>query len=213
MFIGRIIGVFIIYKVMDTSFQEEILSRLRLRTKTIEENSSYISQTLCSIAEIFIHSIKSGSKLMFCGNGGSAAESQHMAAEYCATLDHKRPRKGMPAMSLTTDTSLITAWSNDFGFEGIFERQIETLGNTGDVLVAYSTSGSSANICKAAEAAKSKGMTIVGFTGNHKNMPLEAYTDEIFKAPSQETPIIQEIHTVVGHEICSYVERKLFNFE
>ena len=157
--------------------------------------------------------LKSGNKILFIGNGGSAAECQHMAAEYCATLDHKRPRKGMPAMSLTTDTSLITAWSNDFGFEGIFERQIETLGNTGDVLVAYSTSGSSANICKAAEAAKSKGMTIVGFTGNHKNMPLEAYTDEIFKAPSQETPIIQEIHTIAGHEICSYVECKLFDFK
>jgi len=158
---------------MDRSYQEEILSRLSLRSKTIEENSNYIAETSCSIAEIFILSIKSGNKLMFCGNGGSAAESQHMAAEYCATLDHQRPRKGLPAMSLTTDTSLITAWSNDFGFEGIYQRQIETLGNAGDVLVAYSTSGSSANICKAAEAAKSKDMTIVGFTGNHKNIPLE----------------------------------------
>ncbi len=198
---------------MNSSYREEILSRLSLRTKIIEENANYISEISCSIAEMFIHTINLGNKLMFCGNGGSAAESQHMAAEYCATLDHQRPREGMPAMSLTTDTSLITAWSNDFGFEGIFKRQIETLGNSGDVLVAYSTSGSSTNICKAAEAAKSKGMSIVGFTGNHKNMPLEAYTDEIFKAPSHETPIIQEIHTIVGHEICSYVERELFNFK
>jgi D-sedoheptulose 7-phosphate isomerase len=165
------------------------------------------------IADIFSKSIDSGGKLMFCGNGGSAAESQHMAAEYCATLDHHKPREGMPALSLTTDTSLITAWSNDFGFEGVFKRQVETIGNSEDILVAYSTSGSSKNICLAAEAARENGMSVVAFVGDHANMPIESSANIVFKAPSKETPIIQEIHTIAGHEICSNVERKLFNFQ
>lgn len=198
---------------MNDSNKELILQRISHRAETLQENSDYIVGIVISIAEILADSIKSGNKLMFCGNGGSAAESQHMAAEYCATLDHHKPRPGIPAMSLTTDTSLITAWSNDFGFEGIFTRQIETLGSSGDTLIAYSTSGSSKNICMAAEAAKAKGIRVVGFAGNHDDMPLENFADIVFKAPSKETPIIQEIHTIVGHEVCSNVERILFNFK
>ena len=198
---------------MNDSNEELILKRISHRVEILRENPDYIVSMVISIAEILANSIKSGNKLMFCGNGGSAAESQHMAAEYCATLDHRKPRAGMPAMSLTTDTSLITAWSNDFGFEGIFTRQIETLGSEGDILIAYSTSGSSKNICMAAETAKDKGIGVVGFTGNHENMPLENLADISFKAPSKETPIIQEIHTIVGHEVCSNVERILFDFK
>jgi len=198
---------------MSNSDLEKIIKRINFRVKILDENSEYISQMSCLIADIFSKSINSGGKLMFCGNGGSAAESQHMAAEYCATLDHHKPREGMPALSLTTDTSLITAWSNDFGFEGIFKRQVETLGNSKDILVAYSTSGSSKNICLAAEAARENGMSVVAFVGDHANMPIESFANIVFKAPSKETPIIQEIHTIAGHEICSNVERKLFNFQ
>jgi D-sedoheptulose 7-phosphate isomerase len=198
---------------MSNSDQEKTIKRINYRVKILDENSEYISKMSCLIADIFSKSIDSGGKLMFCGNGGSAAESQHMAAEYCATLDHHKPREGMPALSLTTDTSLITAWSNDFGFEGIFKRQVETIGNSEDILVAYSTSGSSKNICLAAEAARENGMSVVAFVGDHANMPIESSANIVFKAPSKETPIIQEIHTIAGHEICSNVERKLFNFQ
>ena len=116
-------------------------------------------------------------------------------------------------ISLTTDSSLITAWSNDFGFEGIFSRQVETLGHKGDILMAYTTSGTSKNVCMAAEKAKSMGIKVIGFTGDHKEMLLEDFADQIFKAPATETPLIQEIHTIIGHEICSNVERILFNFK
>lgn len=197
---------------MSKSNRELILNRISHRTKILQDNADYIADTCSSIAEILAISLKSGNKLMFCGNGGSAAESQHMAAEYCATLDHHQPREGMPAIALTTDTSLITAWANDFGFEGVFQRQVETLGNVGDILIAYSTSGNSKNICMASEAAKSKGMKVIAFAGNHKNMAIDPLADIIFKSPAIKTPLIQEIHTIAGHEICSNVERILFNF-
>ena len=198
---------------MSESNQELILSRISHRVKILQDNADYIANMSSSIAQILATSIKSGHKLMFCGNGGSAAESQHMAAEYCATLDHHKPREGMAAIALTTDTSLITAWANDFGFEGVFQRQVETLGNTGDTLIVYSTSGSSKNICMAAETAKSKGINVIAFAGNHKNMAIEPLADMVFRAPATQTPIIQEIHTIAGHEICSNVERIVFNFQ
>jgi D-sedoheptulose 7-phosphate isomerase len=198
---------------MTESNKELILGRIGYRIKILQDNAEYISDTCCSIAEVLATSIKSGNKLMFCGNGGSAAESQHMAAEYCATLDHHKPREGMPAIALTTDTSLITAWANDFGFEGVFQRQVETLGNSGDILIAYSTSGNSKNICMAAKAAKSKGMKVIAFAGNHKNMAIDPLADIVFKSPAIQTPLIQEIHTIAGHEICSNVERIVFNFQ
>lgn len=190
-----------------------IVNRIRQRIKILESNIDYIANITNLIADSVASSIGEGKKLMFCGNGGSAAESQHMAAEYCATLDHQKPRSGMPAISLTTDSSLITAWSNDFGFEGIFSRQVETLGHKGDILMAYTTSGTSKNVCMAAEKAKSMGIKVIGFTGDHKEMLLEDFADLIFKAPATETPLIQEMHTIIGHEICSNVERILFNFK
>ena len=198
---------------MSESNRELILNRISKRTEILQNHADYIADNCSSIAEALAICIKSGNKLLFCGNGGSAAESQHMAAEYCATLDHNKPREGMPAIALTTDTSLLTAWANDFGFEGVFQRQVETLGNAGDILIAYSTSGNSKNICMAAEAAKSKGMQVIAFAGNHKNMAIDPFADIIFKSPSTHTPLIQEMHTIAGHEICSNVERILFNFK
>lgn len=198
---------------MSESNRELILNSISQRTKILQNHADYIADNCSSIAEALAICIKSGNKLMFCGNGGSAAESQHMAAEYCATLDHHKPREGMPAIALTTDTSLLTAWANDFGFEGVFQRQVETLGNAGDILIAYSTSGNSKNICMAAEAAKSKGIKVIAFAGNHKNMAIDPLADIIFKSPATQTPLIQEIHTIAGHEICSNVERILFNFK
>ena len=130
-----------------------------------------------------------------------------MAAEYCATLNHHNPRKGFKAIALSVDTSLITAWSNDFGFEGIFERQVETLGEENDILICYSTSGSSKNIIKAAIEAKRKKMHVLAFTGNSSNNELSKLSDYSFIAPSTKTAMIQEMHTIIGHEVCLAVEQ------
>ena len=138
-----------------------IQTRLKDRSNNILENIEYFEKVVTLFSEKISYSLTAGNKILFCGNGGSAAESQHMAAEYCATLNHHNPRKGFKAIALSVDTSLITAWSNDFGFEGIFERQVETLGEENDILICYSTSGSSKNIIKAAIEAKRKKMHVL----------------------------------------------------
>ena len=142
---------------------KNIQTRLKDRSNNILENLEYFEKVVKQLSEKISLSLSAGNKLLFCGNGGSAAESQHMAAEYCATLNHHNPRKGFKALALSVDTSLITAWSNDFGFEGIFERQVETLGEENDILICYSTSGSSKNIIKAAIEAKRKKNACISF--------------------------------------------------
>ena len=188
---------------------QQIETRLRERSDQILENLDYFEETILAFSEITTLSLNNGNKLLFCGNGGSAAESQHMAAEYCATLNHHNPRKGFKAMALSVDTSFITAWSNDFGFDGIFARQIETLGEEGDVLICYSTSGSSKNIIQAVAEAKRKKMHVLAYTGNAKENKLVAMSDHSFVAPSSKTAMIQEMHTIIGHEVCLSVERSI----
>ena len=168
-----------------------------------------MASQILDIAKLTEKAIIQGNKILFCGNGGSAAEAQHMAAEYCATLDHSRPRQGIAAIALTTDSSFMTAWANDFGYEDIFKRQLETLGQSNDILMAYSTSGNSENVLRAACAAKNMGVTVILYTGDHENTKIEEYADVVFKAPSTSTPIIQEFHTMAGHEICALVEEHL----
>ena len=185
-------------------------NKILKRAKLLETNASLLETKIKDISKLVSSVIKNNGKLMFCGNGGSAAECQHMSAEYCATLDHKRPRPGIASISLTTDSSFLTAWTNDFGYKDIFSRQVETLGKKGDLLFCYSTSGNSENVINAAKTAKRKEIIVIGFTGNHRATKLEKYCDEVFKSPSKETPIIQEFHSLVGHEICSEVENKLF---
>lgn len=158
---------------------------------------------------IIQNAIKNDNFLFFCGNGGSAAEAQHMSAEYIATLDHTRFRKGVRALALTVDTSLITAWTNDFGYEKIFSRQLETLGSCGDILFAYSTSGNSNNIIHAAKKAKDKGINVISFTGNDGGK-LADLSDISFIVPSSDTALIQEVHTMLGHDICLEAEKILF---
>tara|TARA_X000000368_G_scaffold416533_1_gene410685 strand:- start:712 stop:1296 length:585 start_codon:yes stop_codon:yes gene_type:complete len=185
-------------------------NKILKRAKLLETNARLIETKIKDISKLVSSVIKKNGKLMFCGNGGSAAECQHMSAEYCATLDHKRPRPGIASISLTTDSSFLTAWTNDFGYEDIFSRQVQTLGKKGDLLFCYSTSGNSENVINAAKIAKRKKIIVIGFTGNHRVTKLEKYCDEVFKSPSKETPIIQEFHSLVGHEICFEVENKLF---
>ena len=159
-------------------------------------------------AELVAASLRAGGKLMFCGNGGSAGDSQHLAAEFVATLDHRRPRHGLAALALTTDTSFLTAYANDFGFEGVFARQVETLGKPGDVLVAISTSGNSANVVRACEAAKSNDIHIIGMTGDGGGR-LADMADILLAVPSTVTMHIQESHIALGHVMTLAVERLL----
>ena len=190
----------------------KINERLKHRAELIASNTEQLILDINSISKIISDSLSKKNKIMFCGNGGSAAESQHMAAEYCATLNHKNFRIGMPAISLTVDTSFITAWSNDFGYLKVFSRQVETLGNKNDVLVSYSTSGTSKNIHEAAKKASSLGIKVILFTGENTDIPIKDFCSYIMHAPSSKTALIQEMHTIVGHEVCMQVEKKLFNF-
>lgn len=171
----------------------------------IEKFSDKIDHSVFLIVESF----NSNNKLLLCGNGGSAAEAQHIAAEYVSSLKHDFKRKSLPAIALTTDTSFITATGNDFGFDTIFERQIESLGNKGDVLIAITTSGNSENVIRAAKIAKEKGLKVIGLTGISGGK-LKDYCDVLFNVPSENTMRIQEIHLFLEHTICEGVENKLF---
>lgn len=157
-------------------------------------------------AKLIAKRLQAGGKLLFCGNGGSAGDAQHLAAEFVATLDHKNPRPGLAALALTTDTSFITAYSNDFGFDGIFARQIEALGRPDDVLIAISTSGNSKNVIKAIEAAKSKQISVIAMTGETGGQMADN-CDILLNVPSQITMHIQECHIALGHAITARVEQ------
>ena len=150
--------------------------------------------------------------LFFAGNGGSAAEAQHMSAEYLATLDHRNFRPGIKALALTVDTSFLTAWTNDFGYEDIFLRQLETLSSSGDLFFAYSTSGTSTNIVNALAYAKMNRIKTIGFTGNDGGVMTDI-CDVCFVVPSKSTAMIQEVHTMLGHVICGLVETRITGHE
>ncbi len=142
-------------------------------------------------------------KILFCGNGGSAADAQHLAAEFVGRF--QKERRSYPAIALTTDTSILTAVGNDYGYERIFERQVEGLGQMGDVLIGISTSGNSPNVVKALEADRSKGMHTIGFTGKGGGK-MKEICDLCFSVPSEVTARIQEMHILAGHIICELVE-------
>jgi D-sedoheptulose 7-phosphate isomerase len=144
-----------------------------------------------------------GKKILWCGNGGSAADAQHMAAEIVGRF--RRERRGLPSIALTTDTSILTAVANDYGYEAVFSRQVEALGNEGDVLVAISTSGNSPNVVKAVEMAKELGLVTVGFTGAGGGR-LATLADFLFAVPTKDTARVQEAHSLVAHVLCDWVE-------
>ncbi len=154
------------------------------------------------VAEIWIEALQRGNKIMFCGNGGSAADSQHLAAEFVGHFNVER--EGLPSLALTVDTSVLTSVSNDYQFENVFARQVQALGVPGDVLVGLTTSGGSANVLKAFEAAKRGGITTVAFTG--AGGVARGEIDYVVAVPSEETPRIQEAHIAVGHVICALVD-------
>ena len=153
-----------------------------------------------------IDALRNGRKLLFCGNGGSAADAQHWAGELVSRFYYDRP--GLAAIALTTDSSILTAIGNDYGYDYTFARQVEALGCAGDVLVAISTSGNSPNIIRAAEAARARGVAVVGFTGEGGGK-LAPLSDICFRVPSTETPRIQEGHEFIGHLLCALVEAEM----
>jgi D-sedoheptulose 7-phosphate isomerase len=176
----------------------------RLRQQTAKECADAITRAATAIAAAF----RSGGKLLLCGNGGSAADSQHIAAEFVSILDPKKPRGALPAIALTTDTSFLTANANDFGFVNVFARQVEGLGKPGDVLLAITTSGNSENVLaalKQARGAKLKTIVLTGRSGGSA----ASLADIAIKVPADSTQLIQEVHIAIGHLICELVEREV----
>ena len=165
--------------------------------------SKKLMKNIEKAATIMKVSLALGHKIMFCGNGGSAADSQHWAAEIVGRF--QKERKGMPAIALTTDTSILTAIGNDYGYDKIFSRQVEALGQEGDVLVAISTSGNSANVLNAIKEAREHNMKVIGFTAYGGGKMLEA-CDVCLAIPSRVTARAQEVHSLIGHILCEIVE-------
>ena len=162
---------------------------------------------MAKVAEACIAALRNGNKILFAGNGGSAADAQHLAGELVSRFNYDRP--GLPAFSLSTDTSVLTAIGNDYGYERLFARPIEAVGNAGDVHIAISTSGRSPNILAALRTAREKGLVTVGLTGRPGgDMP--SLCDHCLRTPSDLTPRIQEGHITIGHTICYLIEQQLF---
>lgn len=159
---------------------------------------------------LFVDAFKNGKKLLLCGNGGSAADCQHLATEFMIRLNHELNRPAIPAIALTTDTSNLTAGGNDIGFENVFARNVEGLGAEGDVLMAVSTSGNSGNVIKAVEMAKRKGMKVVGFLGGTGGK-LKSLVDVAIVIPSANVQRIQEGHITAGHIIFELTELELYS--
>ncbi|NCQ18679.1 MAG: phosphoheptose isomerase [Ignavibacteria bacterium CG_4_8_14_3_um_filter_37_9] len=159
--------------------------------------------------DLLVSAYKNGMKLLLCGNGGSAADCQHIATELMIRLSHHIQRPALPAIALTTDSSNLTAGGNDIGYENVFARNVEGLGNEGDILLAISTSGNSSNVLKAVEKAHSKGMKVIGFLGGNGGK-LKSMVDIPVVIPSTNTQRIQEGHITVAHIICELTEEELY---
>jgi D-sedoheptulose 7-phosphate isomerase len=167
-------------------------------------DTSEFSATLIKIADALTAALRAGGKVMLCGNGGSAADAQHIATELMGRYEIER--EPVAALALTTDTSALTAISNDYGFEHVFARQVRGLGRKGDVLIGLSTSGKSPNVLAALDAAREMGIVAIGFTGK-KGGDLSSCCDIVLNAPSDRTPVIQQIHMTAAHIVCGLVER------
>ena len=189
---------------------KEIITQELDMTKSLMEkmlvNETFQNKVL-HVSQICIDALNNGNKILFCGNGGSAADSQHLAAELVSRFNFDRP--GLPAIALTTDTSALTAIGNDYGYEKVFSRQVEALGRKGDILFGFSTSGRSKNILLAFEAAKAQGLKTIGMLGED-GRDIGMLADEQINIPSQYTPKIQEGHICIGHIICNIIEVALF---
>lgn len=165
-------------------------------------------ETIENVVTLITAAFKNGKRVYFCGNGGSAADAQHLAAEFSGRF--YTDRKALPAEALHCNTSYLTAVANDYGYDAVYSRMIDGIGEEGDVLVGLSTSGNSPNILNAFETARQKKMITVAFTGSSGGK-MKAFTDQLINIPSHDTPRIQESHITIGHIICQLVEEKYFS--
>jgi D-sedoheptulose 7-phosphate isomerase len=178
-----------------------------IETKQQVLQNEQLLATIENIVDVIVKCFKNGKRVYFCGNGGSAADAQHLAAEFSGRF--YKDRRALPAEALHCNTSYLTAVGNDYGFDVVYSRIVEGIGEKGDVLVGLSTSGNSPNIFNAFIAAREKGMTTVGFTGKSGGK-LKDFSDYLVNIPSTDTPRIQESHIMAGHIICQLVEEKFF---
>ena len=188
-------------KFINDSLNESSETKLKIKDQLTED--------ILKAVDLLVTSFNGGNKLLLCGNGGSAADCQHIATELMIRLSHHIQRPALPAIALTTDTSNLTAGGNDIGFENVFARNVEGLGNNDDVLLAISTSGNSSNVIKAVHAAHNKKMKVIGFLGGNGGK-LKDLVDLPMVVPSSNVQRIQEGHITIAHIICELVEDKLY---
>ena len=185
--------------------KEIIESSIAVKQKILDDES--MLKKICDAVNAITNAFKNGNKVLFCGNGGSAADAQHLAAEFSGRF--YKDRKALPSEALHCNTSYVTAVANDYSYDVIYSRIVEGTGVSGDVLVGLSTSGNSKNIIKAFEVAREKNIITIGFTGVNGGV-MKDLSDYLFNVPSNDTPRIQESHIMIGHIVCELVEQKLF---
>ena len=188
------------------AIRQRLTSTLLELAATATRAAEQIGPDIERAAEMISDTVRRRGKLLYCGNGGSAADAQHMATEY--VVRYMRDRRAYPAIALTTDTSLLTAAGNDFGFEQVFARQVEALGQPGDLLIIHSTSGASPNVLAAAKAARSAGIAVLAFSARDGG-PLRSLADHNVIVPTDRTDRAQEVHMCIEHAICELVEESL----
>lgn len=186
---------------MKSYIKNSISEGIALRNQLLQDESTL--QELETVGRLVGHALLNGHKVLLCGNGGSAADAQHIAAEFVGRFVTER--RGLPAIALTTDTSILTAVSNDYGYDRVFERQVEALGSAGDLLIGLSTSGNSANVERALIQAKKQGMMTIALLGRDGGR-CKALSDHSFIVPHQEAARIQELHITIGHILCGIVD-------
>jgi D-sedoheptulose 7-phosphate isomerase len=184
---------------------QQVAESVRVKQAILDDHA--LLSHIAEVADLCAAAYLKGGKVIFAGNGGSAADAQHLAGELVSKFYFDRP--ALPAIALTTDTSVMTAIGNDYGFERLFARQVEAHGNRGDVFVGISTSGNSRNVVEAVRTCREMGITTIGLTGA-KPCQMDTLCDFVLKVPSTETPRIQECQTLIGHILCCIVEARLF---
>ena len=188
------------------NFIEKELSKLATLIADIQADKALLNQVVES-AETIVETLRNDGKVLIAGNGGSAADAQHIAGEFVSRFHYDRP--GLASIALTTDTSILTAIGNDYGYERLFSRQVQALGRKGDVFIGISTSGNSANVIEAFKEAQKQNLKTIGFTGSTGGKMADL-CDITLRMPSKETPKIQEGHIAIGHIICGLVEAAMF---
>lgn len=184
-------------------FKQSIVKSIEVKQQLLADEA--LIQTIADATDVIVAAMKRGNRAIFAGNGGSAADAQHLAAEFVSRFEFDRP--GLPALALSTDTSMITAIGNDYGYERLFLRQLQAQARPGDVFVGITTSGKSPNVLRAFEACKELQVTSIALCGLGGDL---AGVDHVLRAPSRHTPRIQECHILIGHMICAEVELEMF---